>query len=75
MSASIVVDPSSRRRNNSESKSPQTYVHVGWLREMQACSLYVDAVGVVAGGHVREDDLVAFFESVEDFNGVYGNAA
>src|SRR5208282_1688271 len=35
----------------------------------------VDAVGVVVGGHVGEDDFVAFFESVEDLDGVYGGAA
>jgi hypothetical protein len=37
--------------------------------------LYMDAVGVVVVGHVGEDDLVPFFESIEDFDRIYGRAA
>ena len=34
-----------------------------------------EAVGGVVGGHVGEDELVAFFESIEDFDGVDRRAA
>jgi hypothetical protein len=33
-----------------------------------------DAAGVVVGGHVGEDDLVAFFESIQDLHCVHGGA-
>src|SRR5580692_4299093 len=48
--------------------------HLG-VMETPPCLLQVDAVGVVVGGHVGEDDFVAFFEAVEDFDGVHGGAA
>jgi len=31
-------------------------------------SLYADAISTVIVGHVGEDDFVAFFESIEDFD-------
>src|SRR5580704_18508821 len=48
--------------------------HLG-VMETPPCLLQVNAVSVVVGGHVGEDDFVAFFEAVEDLDGVYGGAA
>jgi hypothetical protein len=42
------------------------------LEQKSVFLLYVDAVSGVVGGHVGEDDLVAFFESIEDFDCVDG---
>jgi hypothetical protein len=74
-----IAGSSATKRKGERRKQDQqrNCIVLPWQKKRLApeCLLYMDAVGGVVSGHVGEDDLVAFFESIEDFDGVDGRAA